>query len=61
MTSVPFDVQIIDDNVIEQEENFTLDIRDISLPDLVARGFPATVTIVDNDGRWLYLMHIRTC
>jgi len=59
VTSVPFDVQIIDDNIIEEEENFTLVIRNVSLPDLVIRGFSVTVTIVDNDGKWLYLMH--TC
>ena len=51
MTSVPFDVPITDDNILEGNENFTLTIDLSSLPDSVTRGNPgsATVTVVDND------------
>ena len=50
-TSVPFDVAIIDNNILEANEDFTLTIIQSSLPDGVTRGNPfrATVTILDND------------
>ena len=48
---VPFNVTIIDDNVLEGDENFMLTIDSSSLPSSVTVGTPdeATVTIVDND------------
>ena len=48
--SVPFDILINDDNIFEENENFTLTINS-SLPTGVMVGNPgqATVTIVDND------------
>jgi len=51
VTSVPFDVPITDDNILEGNEDFTLTIDSSLLPDGVTRGNPgsATVTIVDND------------
>ena len=56
MTSVSFDVPIINDNVLEDNKNFILTIRSSSLPDRVTRGTlgQATITIVDNDGKCLY-------
>ena len=50
VTSVPFNVTINNDNVFEDNENFTLTINS-SLPTGVMAGNPgqATVTIVDND------------
>ena len=51
VTSVPFDVGINDDNILENAENFDLTIIRNTLPDGVTRDNPnsATVTIVDND------------
>ena len=48
--SVPFSISINDDNILEDDENFTLTINS-SLPTGVMVGNPgqATVTIVDND------------
>ena len=50
VTSVPFNISINDDNIFEENENFTLTINS-SLPTGVMVGNPgqATVTIVDND------------
>ena len=48
MTSVPFDIAINDDIILEANENFTLTINSSSLP---TGGIPgsAVVTIIDND------------
>ena len=48
--SVPFSTSINDDNILEENENFTLTINS-SLPTGVMVGNPgqATVTIVDSD------------
>ena len=50
---VPFDIPIVDDNILENDEDFNIIIVSGSLPDDVTRGNPgaATVTIVDNDGK----------
>ena len=52
MTSVPFDIPIINDMILEDDENFTITI-DPSLPTGVTVGTPdqATVTIVDEDSK----------
>ena len=52
VTTVPFDVQIIDDMILENDEDFDLIIIPGSLPDNVTRGNPGrtTVTIADDDG-----------
>ena len=51
--SVPFDVPITDDRVLEGDESFNLTINTSSLPSRVTVTNPhqATVTIVDNDGK----------
>jgi len=51
MTSVPFDVPIIDDNFLELNEKFDLTIVSSSLPNGFTVDGPsqATVTIVDDD------------
>ena len=51
VTSVPFDVPINDDNILENTENFTVTIVMGALPTGVTRGDPgsATVNIMDND------------
>ena len=53
--SVPFNISIIDDNILEDNENFTLTINS-SLPTGIMVGNPgqATVPIVDNDGKCCY-------
>ena len=50
-TTATFDVAINDDNILEGNENFILNIDGTSLPTGVTRGNPgeATVTIVDDD------------
>ena len=52
VTSVPFGVPITDDNILEDDETFTLTIIRALLPDRVTRGSIglATVFLVDNDG-----------
>ena len=52
VTSVSFNISIIDDNVLEGNENFVLTINPSSLPNDVNVGNPhqAVVIIVDNDG-----------
>ena len=52
--SVPFNIPINDDNILEDNENFTLTINS-SLPIGVMVGnlSQATVTIVDNDCKLL--------
>ena len=52
-TSVPFDVPINDDNILEGNEDFGLTIIRNTLPDGVTRGDPfrATVTIRDDDSK----------
>ena len=52
VTSVPFSVQIIDDTVLENDEDFDLIIIPGSLPSNVTRGSTVrtTVTIADDDG-----------
>ena len=52
-TGVQFDVNIHDDNVLEMDENFTLTINISSLPDrVISTNREATVTIVDDDGKY---------
>ena len=50
-TDVQFDVMIIDDDVLEGNETFNLTIDEPLLYIRVVAGNPATVTIVDNDGK----------
>ena len=49
MTSVPFDIPITDDGILEGNEDFMLTINPSPLPTGVSVGTPdqATVTIVD--------------
>ena len=53
MTRVPFSVPINDDNILEDDEDFTVTIDPSSLPAGATRGNPgsATVTIVDDEGK----------
>ena len=52
MTSVTFDIPIINDMIHEGDESFTLSIVSSSLPSRVSRRSPSmtTVTIVDTTG-----------
>ena len=65
-TTATFDVPINDDDILEGNENFILTIDPSSLPSDVSVGDPdqATVTIVDNDRKYLvnnaiYLLYIQ--
>ena len=51
MTRASINVAIIDDNLVEGNESFTLSIASSSLPNNVTVGnlSQTTVTIVDND------------
>ena len=49
VTRVPFDVPINDDNVLEDDESFTLGIDPSSLPDDVTRGNPGSATVTINN------------
>ena len=53
-TSVPFNISIIDDNILEDDENFILTVDLSSLPSNITANDPyqATVTIVDKDGKF---------
>jgi len=53
VTSVTFDVAIIDDNVLELNELFDLTIVSSSLPNGFTVDHPgqAVVTIIDNDSK----------
>ena len=65
VTHVLFNVTITDDYVLEDDENFFLTIDSSSLPSNVTVNnlSQATVTILDNDGKYLfnsYRLHIFT-
>ena len=53
-TSVSFDVNVTNDDILESNEKFNLNIISSSVPDQVIIGNPkqSTVTIVDNDSKW---------
>ena len=48
-TLAVFNVTINDDNIVEDNENFTLSINSSSLPNGVTVGNQVQVTIVDHD------------
>ena len=53
-TNVPLDIPITNDNILESNETFSLNIISSSVPDRVTIGSPgqSAVTIVDNDSKW---------
>ena len=51
--NVTFGILINDDNIREESETFNLTIDGSSLPNSVTSRDNATVTIVDNDSKWL--------
>ena len=59
--SVPFNILMNDDNIFEENENFTLTINS-SLPTGVMVGSPghATMTIVDNDRKLSHDIYYAT-
>ena len=56
MTMASFNVPINDDDIMENDEDFTLTIRSGTLPNRVTRLSPSqsTVTIVDDDSESFY-------
>ena len=50
-TMVPFNIGIVDDDILEGNEDFDIVIIGATLPNRVSRGSPSrsTVTIVDDD------------
>ena len=55
-TVASFDVSIINDNILERNENFTLTIVMDSLPSKVTTNVTiahTTVVVIDNDGKYL--------
>ena len=64
MTSVPFDIPINDDGILEGSETFMLTIDPNSLPPTgVTVGSPdqAIVTIVDDDGKQRSIYSVIFC
>ena len=60
MTSVPFDIPINNDNILEVDEDFTLTIVHSTLPNGVTRGSigQTAVTIMDDDGeKFMYTLY----
>lgn len=53
VTSMQFDVSIINDNIYEYHETFQLIINSSSLPTNISAGIPnqATVIIMNDDGK----------
>jgi len=58
-TSFTFDVTIIDDDILENDEDFNLTIVPGTLPNGVTSGDPgrSTVTIINDDGKSLQMTH----
>ena len=61
MTEATISIAITDDDIFEGNENFTLTIDSDSLPSFVTIRNPgeATVTILDDDRKKLYILNIR--
>ena len=59
-TRAPISITINDDNIFENNENFTLTINPSSLPSNVNIGDPneTTVTIIDNDRKIVAICNI---
>ena len=60
ITEATLNVSIVDDNILEESEKFYLAVNVPSLPDKVSvsdRG-QATVTIVDDDGKYMHTTYI---
>lgn len=56
VTNVSLDILIVDDNLLERDEQFTLNISSSLPPRVSANNFSqARVTIQDNDGRYSYM------
>ena len=63
LTMTPFKVPIVNDNILEDDETFTLAIDTGSLPSRVSRGNlgQATVTIVNVIGKCLCVINGHHC
>ena len=61
-TSVTFDIPIINDNIVEGSEFFTLTVTQMSLPNRVICGHPcmATITVADTSGKTLIMIIIQS-
>lgn len=61
-TSGSFDVRIIDNNIFEEDETFTLTIRESSLPSLIMPMLMCRleVTIVDDDCEFTILHTVKS-
>ena len=58
MTSVSFDISILDDDIIEDNKDFTLTINIDLLPDGIITSSPSTVTvIIRNDDSKCYIAY----
>ena len=60
-TSVPFNISITDDNILEDEEKILLTVDLSSLPSNITASDPyeAIVTIVDKDGKFTVMAKLR--
>ena len=61
VTTVSFNISIHDDDMYEDDENFTLTINNNSLPDGIITGSPSTIIMIikdDDSKRILIYIHI---
>ena len=58
VTRVSFNVSILDNNILENDETFILTIEHSSLPNNVDVGTPneTKITIVDDDGKYVDIL-----
>ena len=62
-TRESFDLHIIDDNKVEENETFCITIYDLSLPNGINLGSiaNATVRVIDDDSKYNYVYTYNIC
>ena len=57
-TAAEFCIDIYDDNLLEMDEAFRLEINDTSLPDCITIGSPSVARIIIMDNECTYLIFL---
>ncbi|XP_065915710.1 extracellular matrix protein 3-like [Dysidea avara] len=60
VTRVPFNITIIDDNILESDEIFYLTITTDSLPNGISVGYPNQTTVTIEDNEYVDVMFIQS-